>query len=413
MILIVCDHKKRELEIQEKLKRKFIEKNIPCKIINKHTILKCYNYFKPKIIIFPHANGYLSKVIDKLGNKVIKILVPTEHCAFIDKFIEIQYLGNYDYNQNSLKSIDYIFCQSEHTKKILTDKFFIEKDKVLISGHAYYSEWKYGVKKKGKVKNIGIALTNEFIMRKFKSGNLMKDFYKLNNDTNLSEHEWRFGQISFDLYLFSLIFKIIKNLKKYNVSIRTHTVDVESDFKFLENENLSIDNNSRLDTWMSKQDLIISCISFINVDTYIRKIPHISLIEMVPDQFFFKAYNLYTYKEFIEPNSYKPKNLDELLYLIKDIDFKENSIMDEYIKKYFSFPYKTNPLDLISNSIHEKFQSLSIEKFEPILSDNDKKIINIFGKKIGFFISLFLSQIKISFNKNSRNSYFDFKFFMK
>ena len=41
----------------------------------------------------------------------------------------------------------------------------------------------------------------------------MKDFYKLNNDTNLSEHEWRFGQISFDLYLFSLIFKIIKNLK--------------------------------------------------------------------------------------------------------------------------------------------------------------------------------------------------------
>ena len=106
MILIVCDHKKRELEIQEKLKKKFIEKNIPCKIINKHTILKCYNYFKPKIIIFPHANGYLSKVIDKLGNKVIKILVPTEHCAFIDKFIEIQYLGNYDYNQKGNIFID-------------------------------------------------------------------------------------------------------------------------------------------------------------------------------------------------------------------------------------------------------------------------------------------------------------------
>ena len=79
----------------------------------------------------------------------------------------------------------------------------------------------------------------------------------------------------------------------------------------MENKNLSIDNNSRLDTWMSKQDLIISCISFINVDTYIRKIPHISLIEMMPDQFFLKHIT-YIPKEFIEPNSYKPKNLDEL-----------------------------------------------------------------------------------------------------
>jgi hypothetical protein len=181
----------------------------------------------------------------------------------------------------------------------------------------------------------------------------------------------------------------------------------------MQNKTLSIDNNSRLDKWMSNQDLIISCISFINVDTYIKKIPHISLIEMIPDQFFFKAYNLYTYKEFIEPNSYKPKNLDEMLELIKVINFKESSIMDKYIKKYFSFPYKTNPLELISKTIYEKFQSSSIRKFEPILSNNDKKIINIFGKKIGFFISLFLSQIKIRFNNNSKNSYFDFKFFIK
>jgi hypothetical protein len=211
MILIVCDHIKRELETQKKLKLLFLKKNIPCKIINKHVILKSYNYFKPKIIIFPHTNGYLSKVIDKLGNKVIKILVPTEHCAFLDKFIEVQYLGKYDYNKNSLRSIDYIFCQSEHTKKILTDKFFIEKKKIFVSGHAYYSHWKYGVKKKRKVKNIGIALTNEFIMRKFKSRNIMKDFYKLDNDANLFNHKWRFGQISYDLYFFSLIFKIIKN----------------------------------------------------------------------------------------------------------------------------------------------------------------------------------------------------------
>ena len=41
------------------------------------------------------------------------------------------------------------------------------------------------------------------------------------------------NKISFDLYFFSLLFKIIKNLEKYNISLRTHTVDVESNFAFL------------------------------------------------------------------------------------------------------------------------------------------------------------------------------------
>ena len=95
MILIICDHKKRELAIQQKLAKHLEEKNLECKIVNKHLVLKYYNYFKPKIIIFPHANGYLSKVINLLDKKVIKILMPTEHCAFVDKFIDMHYLNNF------------------------------------------------------------------------------------------------------------------------------------------------------------------------------------------------------------------------------------------------------------------------------------------------------------------------------
>jgi len=408
MILIVCDHKKRELETQKKLKLLFLKKNIPCKIINKHVILKSYNYFKPKVIIFPHTNGYLSKIIDKLENKVIKILVPTEHCAFNDKFIETQYLGNYENNINSLNKIDYIFVQSEHVKKVLLKKSSVQIDRIVVSGHAYYSEWKFEDKKKSKIKNIGIALTNEFIMRKFKSKNIMKDFYELDCNVDFTNNNWRLGQLSFDLYFFSLLFKIIKNLNGYNINIRTHTVDVESNFKFLENKNLSIDNNSKLNDWMADQDLIISCISFINVDTYLKRLPHISLIDMIPDQFFFKAYNKYTYKEFIEPNSYKPKNLTELFDCIKKINFKENPIMDQYLKKYFSFPYEKNPLKIIAETIAKKSYSFDDRKFEPILTNNDRKITILLGKKFGFFILLLFSQIKIFFNKNSKNSYFDF-----
>ena len=63
MILIVCDHKKRELKIQKKLVSVLKKNNLKSIIINKHLILKAYNFYKPKIIIFPHANLYISKVV--------------------------------------------------------------------------------------------------------------------------------------------------------------------------------------------------------------------------------------------------------------------------------------------------------------------------------------------------------------
>ena len=415
MILIVCDHKKRELKTQKKLVEYLKKKNLPCKIVNKHLILKYYNYFKPKIIIFPHTNGYLAKTIDLLGKKVIKILMPTEHCAFVDKFIEMHYLNNYKKdNQNSLGSIDYIFCQSEHIKKKLLQKTNITKEKIFSLGHLYYSNWINKKKpKKKKIKNIGIALTNEFIMRKFKSKNVLKDYYELDKEENLFQNNWRIGQLGFDLYFFSLLFKLTKELKKYNINIRTHVVDKESDFKFLKNHNVKIDAHSNLKQWLDDQDLIISCISFINVDAYIYKKPHISLIKMIPNEFFFNAYNNYTYKEFPELNSYKPKNLEELFKIIKKIKFKKSAKMDFHLKKYFSFPYKINPLEEATNIIMDKYHKDNIKKHKPIFSSGDKKLINFFGKKIGILISIYFSQIKHIFHKSSKNMYFDFKFLIK
>ncbi len=416
MILIICDHKKRELAIQQKLVKQLEEKNLQCKIVNKHLILKYYNYFKPKIIIFPHANGYLSKVINLLDKKVIKILMPTEHCAFVDKFIDMHYLNNFQKgNRNSLNLMDYIFCQSEYIKKKLVQKTNLKKDKIFSLGHVYYSNWvsKSKTIKNNKIKNIGIALTNEFIMRKFKSKNVIKDFYQLDKEENLFKNNWRIGQLGFDLFFFSLLFKLVKELKDYNINLRTHVVDKESNFKFLKNKNVIIDKHSNLRDWLDNQDVIISCISFINVDAYIYKKPHISLIKMIPDKFFFNAYNHYTYKEFVELNSHKPKNFGELLKIIKQIKFKKSKKMDFYLKKYFSFPYKLNPLIKASSIIESKYHTDSIKNYNPIYSSNDKILIKLFGKKFGILISIYFSQIKHTLHKSSKNMYFDFKFFIK
>ena len=413
MILIVCDHKKRELKIQKKLVSILKKNNLKSIIINKNLILKAYNFYKPKIIIFPHANSYISEIIKKLGNKVIKILLPTEHCAFNDKFIDTQYQGTYENNKNSFELMDAIFCQSDHIKSKLTENNKFDPKKIFVIGHAYYSEWKYEKKENKNIKNIGIALTNEFIMRRFYSKNIMKDFFNLSQSVNLLKNDWRFEQLSFDLFYFTLIFELIKKLKNYNVNIRTHTVDVESNFKFLENRNIKIDRNSDLSNWLPKQDLVISSISFIHVDTYIAKKPHISLINLIPEKFFFSAYNSYTYKEFKEPNSFKPKNIDELIQMIPNIQFNENDEMDLLLKKYFSFPYHNNPLELIAQNLKKVILTKNNDKFEPILSSWDKILIKIFGKKISFFITMITSQLKLLRSIHTKNSYFDFLFFLK
>ena len=89
--------------------------------------------------------------------------------------------------------------------------------------------------------------------------------------------------MNYDHFYFCLLFDLIKKIKnKFNVSIRTHIVDVESSFDFLKDKNVEISKNISSEDWIKKQDLIISTTSFINVDSYIYGKPHISLSKLIP-----------------------------------------------------------------------------------------------------------------------------------
>ena len=91
MILLTCDHPKRELRSLKKLKKKLEQKKIKFKIINKALIIKAYNLYKPKLITIPHSLKYLIHPINVLKNKVKIIVIPTESCIMVDKFIKMQY----------------------------------------------------------------------------------------------------------------------------------------------------------------------------------------------------------------------------------------------------------------------------------------------------------------------------------
>ena len=417
MILLICDHKKRELESLKQLKAALKIKNIKAEIINKHCVIKAYNYYKPIIITFPHCNGYLANTINVLGDNTKKILIPTEHCAFVEKFLEVQYLGLVKSNKirNVINKMDYIFSQSEFTKKFLLKKTKLKNYQITSSGHLYYNNWTFIKPKNKRINKIGIALTNEYILRRYKNRNYLKNLYQVNEKFDLKENYWRLKQMNFDQYYFCLIFDLINKLSKnYQIDIRTHVVDSESNFEFLENKNIKI-SKKKLSTrdWITKQDLIISSVSFINVDSYIYGKPHISLSKLIPNEFYFNAYKTFSYNQFPEINSFKPSSLEELLRLTKKAKFKMNRKLDHSLKKFFSFPYKKKPVSIISNKLSDIVTKNSNKKFKHIFSIEEIKLSKIVGSKTTIILSYLFSQIKLYFRKNTNNSYFDFLFIFK
>jgi len=417
VILLVCDHKKRELESLKQLRVALKIKNIQAEIVNKHCVIKAYNYYKPTIITFPHCNEYLANTISKLGNNVKKILIPTEHCAFVEKFLEVQYLGLVKSNKirNVINKMDYIFSQSEFTKKFLIKKTKLENNQIINSGHLYYNNWSFVKPINKKIKKIGIALTNEYILRRYNDSNYLKNLYQANENVNFKKNHWRLKQMNFDQFYFCLVFDLIKKLSKnYQINIRTHVVDSESNFKFLENKNIKMSNKKLTATnWVLKQDLIISSFSFMNVDSYINRKPHISLSKLIPNGFYFNAYKTFSYNQFPEMNSFKPSSVEELLRLTKKVKFKMNRKLDHSLKKFFSFPYKEKPVSIISNKLSDIVTKNSNKKFKHIFSIEEIKLSKIVGSKTTILLSYLFSQIKLYLRKNTNNSYFDFLFIFK
>ena len=63
-------------------------------------------------------------------------------------------------------------------------------------------------------------------------------------------------------------------------------------------------------------------------------------MKIIPKKFFFEAYETFNYKNYFEPNSFKPKSINELEKNIHKYKFKNNNSLDKKLRKYYSYPYK-------------------------------------------------------------------------
>ena len=411
MILLTCDHPRRELSVLTELKKKIIKKGINCKIINKGLILQAYNLYKPKLITIPHSLNNFYNTINILNKKVDLIVLPSESCGFIDKFIEMQYCNIFTgfKKKSNHQKINYFFTQSKYTSKYLAKKNLIKKN-LISTGFLYFDYWYKKKKKLNSKKKIGIALTNEMFIRYFNNKNFILDYKNSNDVSDYLNNFWRLNQFNMDLYYYSLIFELIEKIpSNYEISFRSHPLDVQSDWAevFKNQKNLKVESKKNTSDWINEQDLVISTFSGISMDSYIFKKPHISLVDMIPKQIInFKVYNSHYYNEIGDRYSLKPKNFETLLHLIKNSKYKKNIKYDKDLKKYYDYPSKVKPLEKVYTNII-KIYSESKKDFTYIAYS---KIQNIITKIVGNFFASFLmyrmSEIKLYFNDYNHENYY-------
>ena len=415
MILLTCDHPRRELRSLRTLKNKLIQEKIPCKIVNKALIVKAYNLYKPKIITIPHTLKYMISHINHLKNKVKIAVIPTESCIMVDKFIKMQYCNEFTgfKKPSNHKKVDYFFTQSNYTSNYLNKKKLIKKN-TIPTGFLYFDYW-YQKKKNQQVndnykRKIGIALTNELPLRYFDSRNFIKNFKKSNDSTDYFKNKWRLKQFNLDLFIFSSIFKIIESLPKdFLINIRPHPLDSQTKLKqvFEDNPNVIVDNNSKLQNWISSQDVVISTFSSVYIDAYIFKKPHLSLINLIPNSFLnFKAYGSHSYKDYYEFYSNKPKDIKELITFIKKVKFRKNKNFEKKIFKYYNFPSKTTASAKILENLKMIYKKTSIQEGTIIYNEKQKTMNKIFGKKLSSFLIFYLSEFKLYFQPHTNKSYY-------
>jgi len=413
MIILTCDHPRRELNDLKKIQEILNENNIKCKIINKTLVTKAYNLYRPKIITLPHPVDPMIKQIDQIKNKTLTVLIPTESCIFVDKFIDMLYFNHFKNHKlpSNFNKIDYIFSQSKYTSKYL-EKKNKKKGKIIDTGFLYYDYWYKKKHKSSKErKRIGLALTFNFPFRFYKEKEFVKNFYYTNRDFKLLKNNWRLHELNLGLINLSLIFEIVDQLsKKYILEIRPHPLDTQTAWReiYKNNKNVKINFDDNTSSWIDRQDVIISTFSAINIDSYVYKKPHISLVDMIPNNFFnFNAYNSHSYKDYKETSSYKPKNMSELIKIIKNSKFKSNRKMDYNLKKYYNYPLNGPSADKIANNLIKIYNSKqTIKRDIVVYSKYQKNLNSIIGNYFSSLILFYLSEFKIFFNRYNHHNYF-------
>ena len=356
----VIDNKYRDLYGLYDLKKNLKQKNLDLCIINKYHWLYALKYFNPHYVIIPniYKTSGLPILEFCIKNDIRVILYNVEGFHTDKKLLKIYFQKKY------LKDLYKIYVWSPQEVKYLI-KVGYPRSRIVLTG-ALKLQTNKQKKFPKKIKKIGIISTNKFFSGRFVgdlSTPIMHHIYR--KKPNKEDVKHTIGFMHYEIDFLNLIKNIIfATKKKYEFIVRPHPFE---DSDFYVNPHFKLDQTINIHDFLNNVDVVLNHYSSASLDALIYNVPTISLEHLLK-----KSYKIEVLDNFFPKNlAYKPKNMNELLFILNDKNF-----LSEYKK------------------IHEKKFKKIMNKKHPI-EDGITRISNSFdsykkNKKFNYFKSIIM-----------------------
>ena len=323
----VVDNKFRDLHGLYDLKKKLKKENSDLYIINKFHWLYAIKLFNPHYVVLPNLHEFMGMPILRFCNKnSIRVILYNS-----EGFHHDENLFKYYFPKKEFKNLYKIYVWSPKEKRQLINLGY-PNSKILLVGALKLQNKK--IKKEIKrIKKIGIVSTGKYFSTRFGAKNvIMRQLFKRKNVSNDSVNTG-VKLMHYEIEFLSIIRKIIfLTDKKYEFILRPHPME---DSKFYENPYFKIDNSKNITDFLNKVDVIINHYSSASLDALVHNVPAISIENIVEKSYRFSVLNNFFPKNL----AYKPKNLNELILILKDKLFLKN-YYHNYKKKINKLYYK-------------------------------------------------------------------------
>lgn len=334
----VVDNKFRDLYGLYDLKKKLKKKNSDLFIINKFHWLYAIKLFNPHYVVLPNLHKFMGMPILRFCNKNnIRVILYNSEGFHYDENLFNNYFPKKDF-----KNLYKIYAWSPKEKRLLIKSGY-QSSNILLVG-ALKLQNKKRKKDIKRIKKIGIVSTGKFFATRFNSKNVIIKELFIRKNTLIENVRL----MKYEIEFLNIIRKIIfLTDKKYEFILRPHPME---NSKFYENPKFKIDNSKNIRDFLNKVDVIINHYSSSSLDALVNNVPTISIEHLVD-----KSYKYLALNNFFPKNlAYKPKNLNELILILKDKFFLKNYYQN-YKKKFNKLFYKHHPVNDGINRVVKSF----------------------------------------------------------
>ena len=331
-VQIFVDNKYRDLWPCLILK-KYIETKTSHKVLlsNKRNHFRLYRYYKPEVVILPHAQTYLSHATVNYSKKSKVCLMLTEGGFSKTEVIDMMLRDSVGGKANS--SVSKVFAWGNAQANGLREAGLFRDDQIVVSGNPRFELYSKLRSQRKKCSICGIGTTLRYITSIHRYP--MVDAIALHSKFGLHDPvRWNQGGIFADYIWFEVASTEIinhfiaeyKNKNNHLVSLRPHPYESMKAYSFIEKKyKIHVDNKEFLPDFLNKLFVYISAFSTSFTDALMAGVPCISYRKLYPKERAGVLLLDSLYNHGPDQFVWQPESFDELHDLV---DYARNGSLD-------------------------------------------------------------------------------------